>query len=48
MINYGHIDHSAFINVFRGHLCILQSNLWVGCSLTDMFGCSRTDGLVAV
>ena len=31
---------SLRINVFRGHHCILQSNLWVGCSLTDMFSCN--------
>ena len=33
---------------FRGHLCFLHTNLWVACSLTGMFGCILTDGLVAV
>ena len=30
----------------RGHLCFLQSNLWIAYSLTGMFGCSLTDGMV--
>ena len=38
----------AFHIFFRGHLCFLQSNLWLGCSLTYMFGCILTDGLIAV
>ena len=33
----------AFHIFFRGHLCFLQSNLWVACSLTGMFGSSIND-----
>ena len=38
----------AFNIFFRGHLYFLQSNSWIACSLTGMFGCSPADALVAV